>query len=330
MIKDFLGKINPKGQTSGSNRNQWVTVTISFLVAVTLWFLVTLNTQTYITSIQLPVRLVNMPDRFQLIEEFPKTMEVSMEGLGIKLLYQVYDPTPDTVKIDFNRFGPVKHFLAHENLNVLNQVVPPGLRAVSAIPDSIPLDYVAKASKRVPIRLTAEINPAPSYRFTEPVTYHPDSIWVFGPEKLLDTLQSWPTLPLEIAPLSEAQNIYVPLDTLKPFQIYQEDVQVRVNPEPFTENSITLRVRTNNLPPGANVRLIPDTVKVTYLVPVNRFGQYSLNDFAARVDFEKIQPYQTYVYPVMKKLPPKVEVVRMEPEKMRFMIELEKPEAAIP
>lgn len=326
MIREFIGRFFAKElPSSGSSRQKWVTIAISFFAAVTLWFLVTLNTQSYSTRIPYPVKLVNLPDKYQLRTDFPKFITVNMEGLGIKLLGATFDKLRDTISIDFLRYSPQSYFLAHENPRILNEVLPEGLKALSASPDSISLAYVTRSSKKVPLKLMAKIEPAESYRFSTPITYYPDSVEVFGPVDLLDTLQFWPTVYFQSKRLNEPTTLLIPLDTLKPFQVFLRDATVQAKPERFTENSRTLRVTPVNLPPGTRLRLIPDTVHVTYLVPVTNFGKYEDSDFRFLVDFEKIRPYQTHVFPEPSSLPYKIEVIRIEPAKLGFMIEQEKP-----
>lgn len=326
MIREFIGRFFVKElPSSGPSRQKWVTIAISFVAAVTLWFLVTLNTQTYSTQIPYPVQLVNLPDQYQLTREFPKFITVTTQGLGIKLMGARFNKLRDTISVDFQRFSSQSYFLAHENPKILNEVLPEGLNAVSAYPDSISLTYVMRSSKKVPLQLRAKIEPAESYRFSTPITFSPDSIEVFGPTTQLDTLKFWPTVFYESKKLNTKTTLEVPLDTMKPFQVFLKSAIVQANPEKFTQNSRTLRITPVNLPPGTRLRLMPDTIHVTYLVPVANYGKYEDSDFRFLVDYEKIKPYQTHVFPEPSTVPYKIEVVKIDPPKVGFMIEAEKP-----
>ena len=81
-IRQFVRRATP---VEKPKKNQWVTVSVSFVLAVILWFLVTLNTQTYTTSFDIPLKLVNFPENYQLIEEFPDNPAVWSNRGNVRL-----------------------------------------------------------------------------------------------------------------------------------------------------------------------------------------------------------------------------------------------------
>ena len=173
-----LGKARKRTEST-----QWVTVAISFVLAVTLWVLVTLNSTVYTSYISYPVKLNNLPRGLQLTQEFPQELQVLTEGNGFKILGQLLDSSRDTIEVDFLRNSRKKHVLAAKLLPSIDLILPSGLKAVDAIPDSISLDFVEKVSKRVPVVLHAEILLPKSYRLADPIRPKPDSVLVLGPKE---------------------------------------------------------------------------------------------------------------------------------------------------
>ncbi|HHG84072.1 MAG TPA: hypothetical protein ENJ82_04920, partial [Bacteroidetes bacterium] len=110
MLKSLAERIlNWLKPVKKPEKNQWVTVSISFILAVTLWFLVTLNTQSFSRYYSIPVKLSNFPEDLQLTREFPSQMRVLAKGVGIDLLYQQFE-SQDTLTINFNNFKDRREF----------------------------------------------------------------------------------------------------------------------------------------------------------------------------------------------------------------------------
>ena len=62
------------GKSNKASRTHWITLSISFLLAVVLWFIVALNKQDYETWFNVPVKLVNFPEKYQLTQPFPSSI----------------------------------------------------------------------------------------------------------------------------------------------------------------------------------------------------------------------------------------------------------------
>lgn len=294
---------------------------ISFVLAVTLWFLVTLNTKTFSTYISYPVRLLNVPDQFQLLQPFPQYLQVKTEGLGIKLLNQIITSGKDTIKVDFLRFSGSETFIPSENLGVINAALPEGLEALEALPNSISLKYVPKTTRKLPVRLASKIPLPPTYRHVSKIKLKPDSVLVIGPEEVLAKKEFWDTENLDIEPVTRPRQIKVRLDTvdMKPLQLIDKFVTVSVNPEPYTEKEVEVRVQSF-ASISARIRLTPEKVKVKILVPQKEYAQIDSSDFTIEVNLEKINRRSPMVIPEITGVPEKVEIVSIKPDRLKYMI----------
>lgn len=311
----LLRGLRPQNQ----GKTNWVTVGICFLLAVTLWFLVTLNTQVYTTTASYPVKVSNVPQDVQLSNPVPEYLEVGIKGVGIQLLYEKLEVSRDTVYIDFAKYPG--HYSASRFPTPINRVMPEGLSTTGASPDSISLQYDRKARKRVPVILKTKVILPETYRYASPITISPDSVDVVGPADQLEKIEYWNTVEKETEPVFEASELSIALDTVRPFQVLQKKISVKVDPKPYTEAEVEITVRLINIRDNRSyVRIEPQKVKIRYLVPMELYSQVDASDFRVVIKAEKLNPRSNFAIPEVTRIPQNVEVVSIEPPKLSYMI----------
>jgi YbbR domain-containing protein len=312
----FIAWLRPKKKPG---KNQWVMVSISFLLAVTLWFLVTMNSQSYSTTFHVPIKLINFPDSLQLLKEFPEELEVDTRGVGIQLLYQKWEPE-DTIYLDFNEVRDKRRFVPRANLAQINQVLQSGVSTTRVRPDTISLAFLRKANKRVPIVLDMVLNMPPSYRVTSTLRPDRDSVLIVGPEASLKNIHSWKTVQYVTSPIRSRQVLYVPMDTIPPFTVLPKEVPVTVEPRPYTERVLSVAVNKVNLPRNTLLRLETDSVYLRFLLPMDEYDVINEGSFRFEADFESINQRSDFLIPTLAAFPPSVLIKSFTPRLLRYTI----------
>lgn len=301
-------------------RYQWVAVSVSFVLAVTLWLLVTLNKQSYTTTFSIPVKLTNFPKNLQLLSEFPAEMEVFTTGPGIKLFYQGLDPSKDTVKIDFELFRERGYFTAEKNLRLITAALQPGLAAFAANPDTISLAFAVKSNKTVPVKLDIEWDLPPSYRVHPSSIHYTDSVLVVGPTDSLAKITECKTVHFKLPQSVEPQIVIIPLDSMGPLQMLPNSIKLSYTPFPYTEKTLRLPVTCVGLPLDTQVHLDPDTIELKLLLPLDRYETVNMVTLSAEVRFQDINERSKFVVPRISALPENVELVSFSPKLIRYIV----------
>lgn len=301
-------------------QNQWVAVSISFVLTVTLWLLVTLNTQSYTTNFSVPIKLSNFPNNYQLATEFPKEIQVFTSGIGIKLLYQSFDPIKDTLEVDFEQFGQRGFFIPEKNLRLIDAVLQPGLSSINVEPDTISLRYAVKANKKVAVKLDLEYNIPPSYRVPKELVHYLDSVILIGPEDSIAKFTSIRTKHIKLPPSAEGGTVKIPLDSIGILQTLPSEIELSYTPLPYTEKILNLPIRTVGEPLGLELRIDPETLQVKVLVPLDDFETINTNSVFAVVDYNDIDTRSEYVIPQVRNLPDKGELVAFYPKLCRYLL----------
>ncbi|MCB9235942.1 MAG: hypothetical protein H6581_30120 [Bacteroidia bacterium] len=301
-----------------------MTVTVSFLSAVTLWFLVTLNSREYQARLDYPLKVVYVPEDVMMTSEIPPSVTVTSKGSGTSLLSEYFNFNRDTIRIDFRKHGSAGSFNYRGNLQVIQEAMPLGVEAIKISPEVIPLAYETRISKKVPVVNALEWTLPETYRLAVPPSFEPDSVKVLGPKNLLKGVKSWKTqsLNLELTPETRIKNIR--LDTLAPFKVIPSSVLVTFQPIPYTETDLEIRITRKNVPDNMSLQLFPETVKVRVSIPFEKFSSLDESDIKLEVDYNRINPRNSFVIPQVRKLPAMAEILFMQPEKVEFLIVQEK------
>ena len=316
ILLRLLQRVRPKEKP---DRNQWVAISISFVLAVTLWFLVTLNTQEFNSTFDLPVKFVNVPDDIQLGLDFPSTLSVESRGKGIELLNEIFEGDHDTIRIDFPTFRNQEFFIASNNVTVINRALRNEIRAVKVSPDSIPLSFGKRISRRVPVHLDFQLDMPLGFRNILRPTANVDSVTISGPQRQLDTLSFWRT---ERGPFPVAGKgvLTVPMEVRPQFTVRPRTVKVPVEPLAYTERSLRVPVFPANLPSDTRLRLTPDSVNIGILVPISRYEAVENANLFFEVDYNDLDPRSPYVIPKAANFPEAIVLQRFFPIRLEYLI----------
>ena len=301
-------------------QNQWVAVSISFVLTVTLWLLVTLNTRTSSANFSVPIKLANFPSNLQLISEFPKELEIQASGIGIKLLYQSFDPIKDTVQIDFDAFRLAGNFIPEKNLRLINASLQAGLSTIAVSPDTISLRYASKASKKVPVVIDVDFNVPPSFRVSAQKMHYIDSLLVIGPEDSIAKIDHVKTKRIKLPASAEARTVTIPMDSMGTLQTLPSEIELSYEPLPYTEKILLLPVKAIGAPLGVQFRVEPETLKVKVLVPLDDFESINPRNVFAIVKYADIDPRSEFLIPEIRNLPASGEVVSFYPQLFRYLL----------
>jgi len=260
---------------------------IAFLLAVvfslSMWFIVNMG-RDYSVTIDIPLRVVNMPSDIALSNEIPEKASVSLSGEGWKLI-NLYT-NPPTIQLNaetqqINLFEQVRQQVgALSELNVLQ-----------VEPIVVSIETEQRVSKRVPIVTNVDIELKEQYGIIGSPRLEPDSVTVTGAASRMAEIDSWDTRETEFRDISS--NLEVSIDLVQPegaVQIDPASTLFRVEVAEFTEAEVRIPIRTRNLPSGKAVTYNPSSITVRYDVPIEQFSAVQdTRPFVAYVDYSRIE-----------------------------------------
>lgn len=313
---------------SGIFGNQGVVVIGALLLAITLWFLVTLN-QEYETLIYYPVTVENVPNTVQMGVITPSRVKLQVRGSGVDLLEEHLHIRRDTLRFPYTQQFRDGFFLTNPALREVSEYLPAGLVPLRISPDSIFFAIDDRVPKKVPLVHRVDIRLKLAYQLEAHPVLRPDSVIVQGPKAMLDTLKAWYTKRFQTAELSKKTTIEVEIiDTISGFSVFPKRATLALEPRLYTQLELILPVNVVDLPPGVSVRLAQPNVKVSCLVPMDEYENLRATQYQILIRYPDIDREVPYLIPNTDFLKLPIRVVGHSPTYISYVIVTRKTDAS--
>jgi hypothetical protein len=192
-------------------------------------------------------------------------------------------------------------------------------------PDTLRFVFDSLVKRRVPVRAAVVIAPARQYILKETPRLVPDTVTVSGPAMILDTLQEILTEKRVFKDVEGSFREELPLMAPSHATLSTEKVVLQVEVEQYTEAVYVIPLLKRNVPDTLALRLFPSSVKVYFKVGLSRYKKLLPELFTAAVDYQDLQKEKTDKLPIhLEKYPFGIEAVRLEPERVEYLIERKK------
>lgn len=283
----------------------------------------------YNSVVKYPVAYRNLPENRVLVNQLPGEISLMLRAQGFSLLYEQMRGSRDTIEVDVSglniyRRGQVYSGLlsTRDKIDEITRQFNPEISLLKITPDTIRFSFATRRKKEVSVKLVSDITFERQYQLEGKVIHEPASVTVSGPDFILDTLRFVYTDSVILQNLTETTSTEVDLqvpDDHPALRLGAGSVKVTVPVERYTEAEVSVLVDPVNIPSGYGVKLIPEKVNVTYLVPFSKFDDVTARSFSAKVDFRKYDQQKRLPVEIIS-LPDFVSLVRVEPSKVEFIL----------
>lgn len=301
-----------------------------FVVLSTIfWFLNQLEDE-YETEISLPIRYSNFPPGKILVNELPDHFTLIVKGHGFKLLeYKISNkflPFPInvnklTLKLH-SQSNYIKLFSLTKNLNNdIQRWLDSELDIISIYPDSLYFDFADRIFKRVPVESQLNIVPATQYLIRGEILFSPDSITISGANPIVDTINKVYTRKQDLLDLKADYKDDIKLEKINNIDFSQNEVDVSINIEKFTEGSQKVKLSIVNVPDSLILRTFPNEVSVTYFVALSDYDKVLPQLFNAVIDYNEIEKQGNKLNIRILNSPEYIRSLRFNPKTVEYIIE---------
>ncbi|MDE5711143.1 MAG: YbbR-like domain-containing protein [Bacteroides sp.] len=314
QVKDFL--------LSEKSREFFIFL-FFFFVAGGFWLLRTLNND-YETSFSIPIRLKGVPNDVVITSEPASELHITVKAKGTVLLNYMLGKSFYPVTLDYADYKSVNNrvriYAPQFEKKVLSQLNA-STRLLSMKPDTLEYIYATGASKRVPVKLQGTLSAGREYYLSDTL-FRPDSVLVYAPAAVLDTITVASTQALKLENISDTLKQQVSLQVQKGVKFVPSSIEMTLPVDIYTEKTVEVPVRGVNFPADKVLRAFPSKVQVTFQVGMSRFRQVGADDFHIYVTYEELLKLGSDKYTIkLKNLPKEVSRVRFNPSQIDFLIE---------
>jgi len=257
-----------------------------------------------------------------IIYETEYKLNASIKASGIEVLFYRLFMDELNISLKEAKFSLSKgivnierqHFFVEQQLfnnTILNQINPV----------SMEFEYSNLDEKMVPILPKIEFNLRPGFLIDKPILSSPDSILIRGPKILLDSISNIETQFFTYDDIFEPFSKMVKLKKNPKIQMPVNEVKINLSVSRYSEKVFILPVEVINLPKNLRVKLFPPKAKIKVTLPISILTTVKDSDFTLVVDYNEIINDQAKeLQLIIKKQPPAIKQIILEPKKVNFLI----------
>jgi len=276
-------------------RKKLMVFSFFLLLSVIIWFLNALS-KNYNTEINYPVSYSKLPQGKVLIDEPPDHLVLRVNAHGYALLrYKLVNrPVPVNFKVsafamnnlegDPTRFYILTRYAREQ---VSNQL-PQEFELLDILPDSLIFHFARNVRVKLPVSPNIAYTVDKQFTTINSVMLTPDSIWVTGPDVMLDTMKAINTQKLNLGILSKSFEGKLILESPKYINAERDNVSCLIELEKFTEAVVDVPIDVINLPDSISIQMFPPKVRVSATVGLSKYDRVLPQSFRAEVDYRDI------------------------------------------
>lgn len=303
-------------------RRHFLTFIVFLFISTLLWLLIKLS-KDYSTQSTFAISYTNIPVD-KCITSPTNMVNFSFDADGFVTLAHNLTPEDERViEIPLNEVpyhkdnGTTYSFSSQYVAEKLANLLGISTSNISMNEGNITFDMEPLKSRKVAVRLRSRIDTQRQYCIYGSPSIKPATITVYGPPKVIDTLSTVYTEKLEKTGVSQDINETVALDLLDGLiKTDSANVRVGISIEKYTELSIEVPITKSQ---KANIRVLPETVKVKCMVPLCKYNDMKPEMFNIGIDETQIGKEQK-IDIVVKKVPDNVTISSIKPEQVEYLI----------
>ncbi len=257
-------------------------------LAALFWVVLAMNDNVQ-ENLEVKIQVTNVPDTVTFINVPPSKIHVSVRDKGTSLMRTSLFQTP-VMELNFRDFAQdgVFHVSRGDFQSALKRTFGESATVTGASLDSLNLVYTGLPGKRVPVEVVLDVTARSGMTIGGKVKCEPEFVKVYGSGNL-DTINKVYSEKIIRRNLNEDVEVQVKLLSEKGVRMIPDKVKVKIPVEPLVKKEQLVPIQTENVPPGYDLLLFPQNVKVVYYVPMSRFNG-DTPPIDVRVNYNEISP----------------------------------------
>lgn len=295
-----------------------------FLFLASIFWVLTKFSREFTTSIVAKINYESLPETAVLSQNNLHEISFDLTANGFEILFyklkkpildvevsKYYDKNKDGFTISRNELVRKLSSNFNKYMDIKNLSVE-GLK--------VNLDPIIL--KKVGVKAQVDLTFKEGFKPIDSIRVIPDSVMISGPKGILEQIGTVNTEKLSLIhvekSISEAVKIVSPSDEI--VKINPSNVKVEWPVAEFSQGKFILPVEVINLPPGIELKLVPERISVSFDIAVDDFSGVSRENFRIVCDYSKRNEKENFMLPQLAKKPDGAVNIVFEPKKIDFFI----------
>ncbi len=309
-------------------KNKLLIYLFFLFVSTVFWFLTALN-KNYSVQMEFPVRYYNFPAEKVVVSDLPHYLDLRINGHGFTIIKHKFYSGLRPIRVDLSDAGiaPIDtasqlYFLLTRRFRekLANQIGEE-LQVTSIYPDTLFFVLDDVVSRNIKVKPFVNLSFRKQFMQKGLAFTIPDSIKVFGPKIIMDTIHWISTEPVEKKRVNDTIRKLTDLVPIRTLQYSLDQVNVVIPVEKFTEKTLSVPIEAVNLPGNLILKTFPGYITVSAMVSVNDYNKLVPNQFRAVVNFNEVNTKTKKLKVTLVKLPNSALNPKFFPKNVEFIIE---------
>ena len=324
-IKRFQVQFSAKIRSFLLSRNtrEFLIFLFFVLISFSFWLLQMLD-DSYQTNFKMQVRLKNLPKEVVMTSDLPSEIDVQVEDRGTVLINYLLGRSFYPVVFDFNDYddlGPTVTVSIEDVKKKISAQLNTSTKLLAIRPDTLGFIYTKGNAKKVPVALSGQVAAGREFYISD-TKLNPDSVMVYAPENLLNTIHTIYTTPVSIKGVTDTLTQQVKLQKIKGAKFVPEVDTLTIMVDMYSEKRIEVPIVGTGFPPGKVLRTFPSKAQVYFQVGVKNFSSVTADDFLVGLSYDElVNNDRDQVSLELKKSPEHVGNIRIVPPMVDYLIE---------
>ncbi|MCB0452860.1 MAG: hypothetical protein KDC94_08195 [Aequorivita sp.] len=307
-----------------NTKNAKVNRFLLFLLLATIFWVLTKFSREFTSTMTAKINYENIPETAALSENNIRYITFDLAANGFEILF--YKFKKPTIAVPVGKYytkekGDFK-ISKNELLRMVSSNFNRNLDIKNLSVDELNVHLDPIVLKKVRVIAKTAISFKNGFKPIDSIKIVPDSITISGPSGSLKNMQ---TIETELISLNEVEkNISETVKVVSPgneiVSIKPNKVKVELVVAEFSQGQYTFPVEVVNLPPDMNIKMVPESVTITFDVSVNDFSTISKESFRLVCDYSQSNKDENFMLPFLEKKPQNIYNVVFEPKKIDFFI----------
>jgi hypothetical protein len=294
------------------NRRNWKAVALCIFAATVFWFFNALN-KNYTANINFPLGFDYDKKHFIAVKSLPQLVRMNVTGNGWDLFKRSTGVKLAGLEIPLERPADTKKIVG-STLPVFFSSQLEGLQINFVLTDTLYLDLEPKSGRWIKLIMDSAVQVKKGYGLASNVSIVPDSIYIEGPQRLVDNFKDFVNLRLRQKNIDDdfKEDVEIEIPSAEIIKRNPPTVSVSFKVEKMITMQDSVQLKLVNLPSTVssvrNVQKIP----LTFEVPQDLVDKVKMDSVRAVLDLKSFHKGSAKLYPRVDGLPSFSRVVKID------------------
>ena len=256
-----------------------------------------------------------------ILTDDPAKINLTINASGIEILwYRLFKGKLEVSlkEVDFSSSDIVLNF--KENYFSIQEQLLNASKLIQISPSLYNLKYSRMSSKRVNIAPQTSIQLRPGYLGEEKIKVMPDSVLVYGPKSILDTLKIIQTLDFKASDVHKVIDQKIGFKSISGLKFENNQTRLYWPVLKYSEKTLKITIKIINLPSGVKIKLFPPQASLRATLPLSLVSTLEEADFSIAVDYNDIENKPSVLELKLLKQPSSVKKTIWDPTSVNYLI----------